>query len=540
MTRSLRGVVNCVMLAAVLALPATASAQAEDEPFRRGLNARGDRRWPEAAQAMRQAIQINRTESTRKIQAGSRLNPFGRSTEYLPHYFLGEALKNAGDCAGAVTAFEVSEEQKVILGLPEYANLLRAGLKECASKGVLLRADYNQQIGATDQIYNETYATFQRIEKVREADQDLWRPDVQTEFERARGDMALAQKTLLKARQTRMVVDFAESRAISVRARDVLRPLEAKLSAAIGTRTLIAQQLAETQQVLAGAETTNAAIAAIKIALPSNLVTQRDTARTLVGRARERLGQAETTENTTTAGEALRLAHEASDEFTRVLEQVKKLERSDFELRFQQVLAGATEQLSFAGTSLAALERMVAEKPGTMTPEMASRREALVKEHSSLQRRFDNARRSENITGIQEAMKLAVEARTRIDALIRMFGPATLKDRGVDAGLEQGARHYLAGEYQQALGSLDPLVGRSDITFQVHVSVFRAASLYALYVRSGETNQTLRNDALAAIQRCKEIDPSFQPDPRAFSPRFLGFFESAGGSGAQVPASSSQ
>jgi hypothetical protein len=72
----------------------------------------------------------------------------------------------------------------------------------------------------------------------------------------------------------------------------------------------------------------------------------------------------------------------------------------------------------------------------------------------------------------------------------------------------------------------------------VHVSVFRAASLYALYVRSGETNQALRNDALGAIQRCKEIDPSFQPDPRAFSPRFVSFFQSAGGSGEPVPAPS--
>ena len=75
---------------------------------------------------------------------------------------------------------------------------------------------------------------------------------------------------------------------------------------------------------------------------------------------------------------------------------------------------------------------------------------------------------------------------------------------------------------------------------QVHVSVFRAASLYALYVRSGETNQALRNDAIAAIQRCKEIDPSFQPDARAFSPRFVSFFQGGGGSGTQTAAPSSQ
>lgn len=535
MTRSLRCTVSLMMLTAALALPATASAQAEDEPFRRGISARGDKRWPLVVDAMRQAITANRTESTRKVGA----RPiFGGGTEYLPYFFLGEALKNTNDCAGAVTAWEVSEDQKVVLGVPEYAGLLRAGLKECAGKGVLLRADYNTQIGATDQIYNDSLAAFQRIEKVKDTNQDLWRPEIQAEFERARADMALSQKTLVKARQTRMVVDFAESRAIAVRAGNVLRPLEAKLTAAIGARTLIAQQAAEAQQVLAAVDTTDRAIDAIKVALPPHLATARDSARALTRSARERLGQAEKTQNATTAGEALRLANDASDAFTKVLDQVKKLERSEFEVRFQQVVAAATEQFSFVGNSIATLERLVAEKPGTMTPKMASQREALVKEHSSLQRRFDNARRTENVNGIQDAMRLALEARSRIDALIKAFGPASLRDRGVDAALEQGARSFFAGEYQQALSTLDPLVGRSEITLQVHVSVFRAASLYALYVRSGETNQALRNDAIAAIQRCKEIDPSFQPDARAFSPRFVSFFQSGGGSGTQAAPSS--
>ena len=121
-------------------------------------------------------------ESTRRVQGGLRI--FGRGTEYLPYYFLGEALKNSGDCIGAVTAFETSAEQKVITGVPEYANLLQAGLKECASKGVLLRADYNNQIAATDQNYNETLTLFQRVSSARESNQELWRPEDQAEFDR--------------------------------------------------------------------------------------------------------------------------------------------------------------------------------------------------------------------------------------------------------------------------------------------------------------------------------------------------------------------
>jgi len=534
MTRSLRCIVSLVMLAAVL-IPATASAQAEDEPFRRGLNARGDKKWSEVALAMRQAIAINRMESTRKIQGGSRLNPFGRSTEYLPHYLLGEALRNTGDCAGAVFAWETSEEQKVVLGLPEYENVLRAGLKECNGKGVLLRAEFNQQMSLTDQGYNETVALLQRVEKVKETNQDLWRPDVQTEVDRARADLTLAQKVNAKARQTRMVVDFAESRTIALRAGNVLRPIEAKLIAALGTRKQLELQVAESHKVLDGADGISNSIDAVKVTLPPNLVAARDGARAIVGRARERVGQAEKTENTTTGAEAVRLAYEASDALTKVLDQVKKFEREESAQRLLQALQTANEQFSFVGNSLATLERLVAEKPTAITPEMSSQRAAIVKEYSTLQRRLENARRSENLNGVQDATKLVVEARTRIDALIQMFGPATLRDRGVNEALEQGARHYLAGEYQQAISSLEPLANRTDIPLQVHLHVFRAASLYALYIHSGEKDQALLTNALAEVRRCKEIDAAFQPYPRAFTPRFLTFYQAAGASGSQAP-----
>ena len=534
----LRIVVGLVVWTSLIALPATASAQAEDEPFRRGLVARGDKKWTEVVEAMRQAITINRTESTRKVQVRSRLL-FGTGMEYLPHYFLGEALKNVGDCAGAVAAWETSEGSKrPVLGQSEFAAGLRAGYKECGAKGVLLRDEYRRQVSATEQVYSDALGMATRIDRVRGASPDLWRPDVEAEFERARNDLGAAQKGLVKGTQTRLLADFTESKNASARATTVLRPLESRLGAAINTRTLIAQQSTETQQVLVGAETSDKAVDAAKIAIPPALATSRDSARALIARARERLALAEKTQNATNAGEALRMAHEASDAIGKVLEQVNKLARGEFELRLQQAVAAASEQFAFVGNSFATLERLVAEKPGMMLPAMSSERAALVKEQSGLQRRFDNARRTENLTGIQDAMRLALEARTRIDALIKAFGPATLRDRGVHAALEEGARLYFAGEYQQALSSLDPLGSASDVPLQVHVHLFRAASLYALYARSGETNQSLRSNVLAEIQRCKEIDPAFQPNPRAFSPRFLSLFQNAGASGVQSAPSS--
>jgi hypothetical protein len=534
-------IVGSVLVCAwVLSLPATAWAQTEDEPFRRGISARGDKKWAEMADEMRKAIAINAMESTRKVQVRARIIFGGNSTEYLPHYYLGEALKNQQNCAGAITEWEISEDQKVVKGIQQVYADLNAGYKECAARGVLLRDEFRQQIVTSDQVYNDALTVAKRLEGVRANSPDLWKSsDAEADYERARNDLGVAQKGLVKARQTRMLADFSESRTISVRATNALRPLETKLGNAVSARNLIGQQATETQQVLAAIETTERSIDAVKVALSPELAASRESARATVRTARERLGVAEKTQSAIAAGEALRLAQEASDAFGKVLDQVSKLARGEFEQRFQQTVAAATEQFSFVVASFATLERLIAEKPGSMTPDMSTQRESLGKSRIQLQRRLDNSRKTESIAGVEEAMRLATEIRTKIDELIRAFGPASLRDRGVHPALEQASRLYFSGEYQQVLSALDPLGSAVDVLLQVHVHLFKAASLYALYVRSGETNQKMRTDALAEIQRCKEIDPGFRPSSKAFSPRFISFFESGGvsvASSATAPA----
>ena len=98
MKPSLLRIVGSVLVCAwVLSLPSTAWAHAEDEPFRRGISARGDKKWADMADEMRKAIAINAMESTRKVQVRARIIFGGNSTEYLPHYYLGEALKKGAE-----------------------------------------------------------------------------------------------------------------------------------------------------------------------------------------------------------------------------------------------------------------------------------------------------------------------------------------------------------------------------------------------------------------------------------------------------------
>jgi len=175
---------SVLVLASLLLLPATAWAQAEDDPFRKAIALRGDKKWAEMADEMRRAIGINPTESTRKVQVRARIIFGGNSTEYLPHFYLGEALKNQGNCAAAVAEWETSEDQKVILGVQQALADLRAGSKECAAKGVLLRDGYQQQLTSTEQSYNDAVNSYKRLETLRGTNPEVFK-DGDGDFERA-------------------------------------------------------------------------------------------------------------------------------------------------------------------------------------------------------------------------------------------------------------------------------------------------------------------------------------------------------------------
>src|SRR6185436_7584419 len=145
MTRMLR-----VMLAVMCVCAVPSWAMAQDDAFKQGLQARGDKKWGEVIRHMLNAVKADGQESTRKVRSGL----FGVSgMEYLPHYFLAEAFFSQGDCGGAVSEWLVSEQQAAIKSRPEFLATMQKGLQACASKGVLLAADYTPMYASTRQAY---------------------------------------------------------------------------------------------------------------------------------------------------------------------------------------------------------------------------------------------------------------------------------------------------------------------------------------------------------------------------------------------------
>jgi hypothetical protein len=232
-------------------------------------------------------------------------------------------------------------------------------------------------------------------------------------------------------------------------------------------------------------------------------------------------------------GESRTLAQEASTRLKQVLDDLTRFERDALQRQLTEATARAHEAFSFVDGAFATLDHLAAERPALMRPDMTADREAIQRQVASLRRRFDAARTAENVSSVVEATRLTSVAGNRLNELISIFGPMTLSDRGVHPALAEGARLFFAGEYQQVVSVLNPAGGfTADTPLQLHVHLFRAAALHALFVRSREADSSLRAQALAEVEACRRIDSAFEPDPRAFTPTFISFFRN--GSAAET------
>ena len=525
MTRMLR-----VMLAVMCVCAVPSWAMAQDDAFKQGLQARGDKKWTEVIRHMLNAVKADGQESARKVRSGF-LGVQGM--EYLPHYFLAEAFFNQGDCGGAVAEWTVSEQQAAIKTRPEFVALMQKGLQSCASKGVLLAADYGPLFSSTRQAYMDATTLAKRVSDLGSTHKDVWRAESDEQYGRAKKELDASLARLTAGQRSRLISDFNESKAAAERAVSILRPLETSLTSAVDAITSVQRQSKDVEQLIAGVDATNEAIDALKSPLSDALQNARQSGREQLTQARDRLAVGQKTQNPAAVGEALKYAQSASTTLTQVLEQAKKAARGVFEQQFGEAIRAADEAFARISAAITTLDRRATQKPDLVQPETTATRATLEKQIEGLRRRFERARKSEDLASLTETTRLAGETQNGLDALIKSFGPLSLRDRGIHAALEEGARLYLEGEYQKALTALEPLIGQNDVPLQLHAHVFRAAALYGLFVRSGESDQQLRTQALAEIAQTKQLNTSFQPSPRAFSPRFLSLYQTGGAASSQ-------
>jgi len=97
------------------------------EVYRRAINAKNRRQWKDAATLFEQSLQLRGFDTGERIS----ITGFGNIEPYVPHYYLGLALMNLSDCAGALESWELAERDGAIQKTPLYGSL-QDGRKKCS------------------------------------------------------------------------------------------------------------------------------------------------------------------------------------------------------------------------------------------------------------------------------------------------------------------------------------------------------------------------------------------------------------------------
>jgi hypothetical protein len=492
----------------------------KDEAFRRGLEARDKKNWKQAELEMRSALVGDAKESTRKVGGGI----FRGGMEYLPHYFLGEALYNQNDCVGAVTEWASSQQEPAIGARREFVTFMSNGIRICAMRGVLPPAEFTAQSAAATKDVSDARALAERVTRLGNG--DAWRQELRDQYNRIGTDLQNAEARLQSGNRTRSAADFTEARAAAARFVVALRSFERSLSASIENLGSVQREARAADQIIDAAEARDRDIDALKVTLPQQLAASRKSGRDQLARARDQVRAGERAQNIAAVSDASRSAQQAATIIEQVLSDAMKLAQGALEHELADAAAAATEALSFLDSSFATLETLFRDKPDKVTPDVQSQRDALDKRAKPLRQRIEATQKTQDVGGLRDAARRLVDIRSELDKLIATFGPLSLRSRGVQAALEDGARQFFAGDYQQALATLDS-ASLNDAPLQLHVHLFRAAAAYHLFVRSGEKDQALRTRALTEVEACKKLNSQFTPDSRAFAPRFIAFYGNA-------------
>jgi hypothetical protein len=519
-----RRVLPAICASIMLTPPSPAFAQ--DDAFRAGLDARADKKWRDVTVQMRRAIQANPQESTRKVRSriGGLLRQGG--TEYLPHFFLGEALFNLQDCVGAMDAWSISERQGSLQSRTDLLMILQGGYATCEAKGVLPPAKYDPLVARTTQHITEVNSQAAAVVKLGTANIDLWQADARQQYDRASNEIQNARTSFETATKTRAQPDFNAANSAADRAKNILVALESTLNAAIGARVTVQRDARDIEQMLGAADGLDRLLETKKAQLTPSLANTRVEGREALSHARERLTAGVKASSASILGEARVFAVDASTKFKRVLDEVTGLEKESLGRQLADATEEAQRTFVYVDGALARLDRLTLDRPAVLPPDAVAERETVQRDIATVRRRFDAARRTENLPSILEVNRLTHEAANRLNRLISLFGPIPITERGVHPALLEGARLFFAGDYQKVLSTLNPPEGfRADVPLQVHIHLFRAAALYALFVRSHETDEALRAQALAEVEQCHRMAPGLQPDPRAFAPSFIRFFQ---------------
>ncbi len=235
-----RGRPRPTLIAALVSFLLAAPALHADyrEPYKRGLDAIAGKRWDEAARQMRLAIG-ERPEAA----AGLLGTSFRR---YTPHYYLGVALAEQGECRGAVEALDAAEKQgklskEEVRDLTEHRQACRNRVQKSTEAVATAQREVDAAAAAAFQVAGVEGAPLMR---------DAWRegsPSFAARHEPATAQLAAARALLARAEQELDAEKAAEAGRSAQAAR---RDLEALFADATARRDQLQAEAQREMQAL--------------------------------------------------------------------------------------------------------------------------------------------------------------------------------------------------------------------------------------------------------------------------------------------------
>ena len=505
----------------------TRAQEGADKVYRDGVDAVEKQKWTEAAGLMRQAIGMNGTEAP----GTRRLGLFG-GRDYLPYLLLGRALFAQSDCTGALNAWEESDKQGVARKIRngEYAKEIQRGYDQCEAKGFLPAPKFQKEIAETKAALRAASDEGRRLtEHVASYDESIkaaHRKQVTTADSR----MQTASEKLASGEKTRRMQDFADARAaaaVALREYQVSRP---PLDALIASVASFLNKATAAEKELAGVEAKGRELetllrgSPVKVSPSDATSSARARADAQVTSARDKIKTARTTQNEAMLTEVAGLTGSADKSYQQARNDIEALIKAGVDRELQ--LAQAQMQNTLTGLDARASDIAAAlgnlPEPGRNGKDFETAQRGLDRARQA----FDRAMRARDLGAARAALQLTPRLASQLDALaeaLRVEAPT------LPGALRAAAQAFFDGSYADAVRLLPAdQVAAIDQRFRIHGHVVRAAALFALYQRSGGADASLRDQARQEVEQSHALDPSFQPNPSAFSPRFLAFFRGAG------------
>ena len=480
--------------AAIFALSVSAAFADYRTSYEKGIRAIDNKDWSNAITALRVAAEEKSVEGERLLLYGMRYKP------YLPHYYLGLAYFHTGNCEAALKAWAESDRQGAVRQQSEYATL-RTLRDQCRGQGAREPAPAPAPTPAPAQSVDVKGAVAEAEAEIRKGDaaaaavarlrsepdsSRVWQSDPALRQRESKGnlDLASARSVLAEGRSSNNAARIGAARDAAIRARQELESL-GKL---VAERRDKLQREALAKEAKEGKEgETRARQAAIEKQAKEKEARERQAA--LDNQEKERLAKEK----------------QASD-----------LARQ----KTRTALAAIGLQLREARQLLGDAGRRQPPPDGIARPT------------SDLQAAVGEAQRAGQATPLAELERLRDRlgksaAGLKIALNRAPLAPTPAPETGPPAALLEGAAAFFQGEYEKAVRALEG-AEFSDPRAAAQARLLRGAARFGVFVTGGEKDERLRQQAVEDVRDCRRLDPKIVVSTRAFSPRFIEFFNASG------------